>query len=187
MNVTVPYKQIVIPYLESLSETAKITNSVNTIFNKDGKIHGDNTDVFGFQKSLSNNNVDLKNKDVFIFGAGGVVPSIILALTNLNTKKIYLSNRTLKNANLIKDKFNFIEVIEWGKIINCDLFINSTSVGLKNNESLGLNFENIKEKKIFYDVIYNPPKTSFLLEAEKNGSQSYQWKRYVFISSPKSF
>jgi shikimate dehydrogenase len=150
MNVTVPYKQIVIPYLESLSETAKITNSVNTIFYKDGKIHGDNTDVFGFQESLSNKNIDLKNKEVFIFGAGGVVPSIILALTNLNIKKIYLSNRTLKNANLIKDKFNFIEVIEWGKIINCDLFINSTSVGLKNNDNLGLNFENIKEKKIFF-------------------------------------
>jgi shikimate dehydrogenase len=114
MNVTVPYKQTVIPFLESLSETAKITNSVNTILNIDGKIHGDNTDVFGFQESLSKKNIDLKNKDVFIFGAGGVVPSIILALNNLNTKKIYLSNRTLKNANLIKDKFNFIEVIEWG-------------------------------------------------------------------------
>ena len=63
MNVTVPYKQIVIPHLESLSETAKITNSVNTIFNKDGKIHGDNTDIYGFQKSLLNNGVDLKNKD----------------------------------------------------------------------------------------------------------------------------
>ena len=87
MNVTVPYKQIVIPHLESLSETAKITNSVNTIFNKDGKIHGDNTDVFGFQESLSNKNIDLKNKNVFIFGAGGVVPSIILALVNLNIKK----------------------------------------------------------------------------------------------------
>ena len=72
MNVTVPYKQTVIPFLESLSETAKITNSVNTILNIDGKIHGDNTDVFGFQKSLSNNNVDLKNKEVLIFGAGGV-------------------------------------------------------------------------------------------------------------------
>jgi shikimate dehydrogenase len=81
MNVTVPYKQTVIPFLESLSETAKITNSVNTILNIDGKIHGDNTDVFGFQESLSKKNIDLKNKDVFIFGAGGVVPSIILALT----------------------------------------------------------------------------------------------------------
>ncbi len=187
MNVTVPFKQIVIPYLESLSETAKITNSVNTIFNKDGKIHGDNTDVFGFQKSLSSQNINLKNKDVFIFGAGGVVPSIILALTNLNIKKIYLSNRTLKNANLIKDKFNFIEVIEWGKIINCDIFINSTSVGLKNNDSLGLNFENIKEKKIFYDVIYNPLKTSFLLEAEKRGHKVINGRDMFLYQAQKAF
>jgi shikimate dehydrogenase len=187
MNVTVPYKQIVIPHLESLSEIAKITNSVNTIFNKDGKIHGDNTDVFGFQESLSKKNIDLKNKDVFIFGAGGVVPSIILALTNLNIKKIYLSNRTLKNANLIKDKFNFIEVIEWGKIINCDLFINSTSVGLKNNESLGLNFENIKEKKFFYDVIYNPPKTRFLLEAEKKGHKVINGRDMFLYQAQKAF
>jgi shikimate dehydrogenase len=187
MNVTVPYKQIVIPYLESLSETAKITNSVNTILNKDGKIHGDNTDVFGFQESLSSKNIDLKNKDVFIFGAGGVVPSIILALANLNIKKIYLSNRTLKNAILIKDKFNFIEVIEWGKIINCDLFINSTSVGLKSGESLGLNFENIKEKKIFYDVIYNPPKTSFLFEAEKKGHKVINGRDMFLYQAQKAF
>jgi shikimate dehydrogenase len=187
MNVTVPYKQIVIPHLESLSETAKITNSVNTIFNKDGKIHGENTDVFGFQESLSNKNIDLKNKDVFIFGAGGVVPSIVFALTNLNIKKIYLSNRTLKNANLIKDKFNFIEVIEWGKIINCDLFINSTSVGLKNNESLGLNIENFKEKKIFYDVIYNPSKTSFLLEAEKKGHKVINGRDMFLYQAQKAF
>jgi shikimate dehydrogenase len=187
MNVTVPYKQIVIPHLESLSETAKITNSVNTIFNKDGKIHGDNTDVFGFQESLLKKNIDLKNKEVFIFGAGGVVPSIILALTNLNIKKIYLSNRTLKNANLIKDKFNFIEVIKWGKIINCDLFINSTSVGLKNNDNLGLNFENIKEKKIFYDVIYNPPKTNFLLEAEKKGHSVINGRDMFLYQAQKAF
>ena len=187
MNVTVPYKQTVIPFLESLSETAKITNSVNTILNIDGKIHGDNTDVFGFQESLSKKNIDLKNKDAFIFGAGGVVPSIILALINLNIKKIYLSNRTLENANLIKDKFNFIEVIEWGKITNCDLFINSTSVGLKKNESLGLNFENIKEKKIFYDVIYNPHKTSFLLEAEKKGHKIINGRDMFLYQAQKAF
>jgi shikimate dehydrogenase len=142
---------------------------------------------FGFQKSLSNKNIDLKNKDVFIFGAGGVVPSIILALINLNIKKIYLSNRTLKNANLIKDKFNFIEVIEWGKIINCDLFINSTSVGLKSGENLGLNFENIKEIKIFYDVIYNPPMTSFLLEAEKKGHKVINGRDMFLYQAQKAF
>ena len=88
INVTVPYKQTVISFVETLSENAKITNSVNTIFNKNGKIHGDNTDIYGFEKSLLNKKLELKNKKVFIFGAGGVVPSIILALSNLKAKKI---------------------------------------------------------------------------------------------------
>ena len=97
------------------------------------------------------------------------MPSIILALSNLKAKKIYVSNRTLKNADLIKEKFDFIEVVEWGKIIDCDLYINSTSVGLKDGESFDLSFDNLKVNKLFYDVIYNPPKTSFLLNAEKKG------------------
>ena len=88
---------------------------------------------------------------------------------------------------MIKDKFNFIEVIEWGKIINCDLFINSTSVGLINNESLGFNFKNIKEKKIFYDVIYNPHKTSFLLEAEKKGHKIINGRDMFLYQAQKAF
>ena len=114
--------------METLSETAKKTNSVNTIFNKNGKIHGDNTDVYGFEKSIINNEIDLKKKSVFIFGAGGVVPSIIIALLNLDTYKIFISNRTQEKANAIKNKFKFIEVIN-GKVVNCDLYINSTSIG----------------------------------------------------------
>ena len=187
MNVTVPFKQTVIPFLETLSENAKITNSVNTIYNKGGKIHGDNTDILGFEKSLLDRNIELKNKEVFIFGAGGVVPSIISALINLNIKKIYISNRTLKNANLIKDKFNFVEVVEWGEIINCDLYINSTSVGLKNGESLELNLKNLKQRKIFYDVIYNPPKTNFLLEAEKNGHEIINGRNMFLYQAQKAF
>ena len=77
INVTVPFKQAIIPFLETKSEIVKETNSVNTIFNKDGKIYGDNTDVYGFEKSITKNRVDLKNKTVLIFGAGGVVPSIL--------------------------------------------------------------------------------------------------------------
>ena len=62
MNVTVPFKQAVIPFLESQSDVVKKTNSVNTIFNKDGKIYGDNTDVYGFEKSIENNQINLKEK-----------------------------------------------------------------------------------------------------------------------------
>ena len=187
INVTVPYKQTVISFVETLSENAKITNSVNTIFNKNGKIHGDNTDIYGFEKSLLNKKLELKNKKVFIFGAGGVVPSIILALSKLKVKKIYISNRTLKNANLIKEKFDFIEVVEWGKIIDCDLFINSTSVGLKDGESLDLSFDNLKGKKFFYDVIYNPSKTSFLLNAEKKGHEIINGRDMFLYQAQKAF
>ena len=87
INVTVPFKQIVIPFLETLSETALETNSVNTIYNKGGKIHGDNTDVYGFEKSIINNEINLEGKSAFIFGAGGVVPSIVFALLKLKIKK----------------------------------------------------------------------------------------------------
>ena len=187
MNVTVPYKQIVIPHLESLSEIAKITNSVNTIFNKDGKIYGDNTDVYGFEKSILNNQINVEGKSAFILGAGGVVPSIICALLKLKIKKIYISNRTFKNANLIKDKFNFIEIVEWGTFKDSDLLINSTSVGLKTGDNLKLNFNNLGENKIFYDVIYNPSKTNFLLEAEKNGHKFINGRDMFLYQAQKAF
>ena len=187
MNVTVPFKQTVIPFLETLSEISTKTNSVNTIFKKEGKIHGDNTDVYGFEKSILNNKINLEKKSAFIFGAGGVVPSIITALKNLKIQKIYISNRTIENANLIKDKFKFVEVIEWGKIEDCDLFINSTSVGLKKDDNLGLNFDNLKKGKIFYDVIYNPIKTNFLIEAEKKGHKIINGMNMFLYQAQKAF
>jgi len=187
INVTVPFKQTVIPFLETLSDTATKTNSVNTIFIKNGKIHGDNTDVYGFEKSILNNNINLKNKSALIFGAGGVVSSIILALLTLKIEKIYISNRTIEKAHLIKDRFNSIEVVEWGNIKNCDLFINSTSVGLKTNDHLGLNFNDLKGSKIFYDVIYNPVKTNFLLDAEKNGHMIINGRDMFLYQAQKAF
>ena len=167
MNVTVPFKQTVLPFLETKSEIAEKTNSVNTIFNKNGKIHGDNTDVFGFEQSIIKNKLDLKNKTVLIFGAGGVVPSLICGLRNLNVGQIFVSNRTLENAKKLKQIFNFIKIIEWGKVEDCDLYINSTSVGLRDGEKFDFDFKSLVGDKTFYDVIYNPSKTSFLQEAEK--------------------
>ena len=187
MNVTVPFKQSVIPFLETQSELVKKTNSVNTIYNKNGKIHGENTDVYGFEKSIIKNEINIKDKTVLIFGSGGVVPSIISALQQLEVKKIYLSNRTYKNAESIKKKFNFIDIIEWGKIINCDLLINSTSVGLKKNDKFEINFSNLSGRKIFYDVIYNPVRTEFLLEAEKSGHEIINGRDMFLYQAQKAF
>ena len=105
INVTVPFKKFVIPFLDQLTPVAKQVQSVNTIFKKDNKVVGDNTDIGGFEKSLKYINYDLKNKNVFILGAGGVVPSIILALKKLGVDKIILSNRTKKKADDLKKKY----------------------------------------------------------------------------------
>ena len=112
---------------------------------------------------------------------------LISALINLKVQKIFVSNRTFEKAESLKKKFNFIEIIDWGKTENCDLYINSTSVGLKEDDNLGLDFNNLEKKKIFYDVIYNPPKTSFLSVAEKNGHKIINGRDMFLYQAQKAF
>ena len=187
INITVPFKQAVIPFLETRSEVVTKTNSVNTVLYRDGKIHGENTDVYGFEKSITNKNINLEGKSALIFGAGGVVSSIIFALVNLKIKKIFISNRTLENAKNIKNRFSFVEIIKWGEIENCDLIINSTSVGLKVDDKFELDLDKFKKNKIFYDVIYNPSKTNFLQEAEKRGHEIINGRDMFLFQAQKAF
>ena len=96
INITVPYKQKIIPFLDELSELSEKTNSVNTVYKKDNKVIGENTDVFGFIESTKHQSINLKNKTALILGGGGVVPSIISALEKLSIEKIFLMNRTFE-------------------------------------------------------------------------------------------
>ena len=113
LNVTVPFKNTIIPYLDILSGNALRTQSVNTVsFNK-GNLVGDNTDIDGFELSIKKINYDVSDKIVLILGAGGVVPSIICALQKMNTSKILLSNRTKKKADHLKELFKEIDIVEW--------------------------------------------------------------------------
>jgi shikimate dehydrogenase len=187
MNVTVPFKKKVIPFIEKLSETAKETTSVNTIFKKENMIYGDNTDVQGFELSLKCENFELTDKNAFILGAGGVVPSIIKALKNLGLKKIFLSNRTKKNSDYILKLFPEIILIEWGQIPDFDIVINATSLGLKKDDYINLDFKKINESKIFYDLIYNPSVTNFLDQAKKSGHKIINGKMMLLFQAQKAF
>jgi len=171
INVTVPFKKSVIPFLDELTLIAKEAQSVNTIFKKGNKIIGDNTDIGGFEYGLKHINYDVKNKKVFVLGAGGVVPSIILALKKLGAFKICLSNRTKEKAEDLKKIYKDLEVINWGQCTDFDMTINATSLGLKKNDQIELDFSKIKSGKLFYDVIYNPYKTNFLLKGEELGNK----------------
>ncbi len=169
LNVTVPFKSDVIPFLDELSEESRITQSVNTIYMHDKKLIGHNTDIKGFELSLMETQFELKNKSILILGAGGVVPSIIYALEKLGVSKIIISNRTKQKAENLKKNFSNINVVDWGDQPEFDMIINATSLGLSNEDNLGLNFNNIHKEKLFYDVIYNPKETNFLRTGKNLG------------------
>ena len=177
INVTVPFKNKVIKYLDKLSLEVEKTDSVNTIYKNGNEIIGHNTDVAGFELGLRHSKISVLHKSALILGAGGVVPSIVYSLMGMGCKKIFLSNRTIEKAENIKKKFNEIEILKWGEIPNFDIVINATSVGLK-GDSLDLEF-NVKDK-IFYDVIYNPKETQFLIKAKQKGNK-IENGRFMFV------
>ena len=171
INVTVPFKKKVISFLDRLSLEANKTQSVNTIYLKDDKIVGHNTDIKGFELSIKNLKYNIVGKKVMILGAGGVVPSIILALNNMRASEIIISNRNKKKAEELKNLFKNLKIVDWGEIPKFDIIINATSVGLNKNDEMNLDFSNVGRDKLFYDVIYNLKETNFLKTGKKLGNE----------------
>ena len=187
INVTVPYKKAVIPFLDQLSPEAKDAQSVNTIYLQNGITIGHNTDIAGFELALRYIKYDINNKRVLILGAGGVVPSIILALKRLKCSKIILSNRTKKKAEDLKKIFKEIEIVNWGEAIEFDMIINATSLGLKRSDQIKLNYIDLGPDKFFYDVIYNPKETNFLKKAKMFGNRSENGKMMFIYQAHQAF
>ena len=149
INVTIPFKKAVIPFLDHLSVESENTQSVNTIYLDNDKIVGHNTDIEGFELSIQDLRLDMNNKKVLILGAGGVAPSIIFALNRMKVPEITLSNRTKSKADKLKDQFKNINVVEWGEVPNFDIIINATSLGLKNDDKINLDEFKIGKNKLF--------------------------------------
>ena len=189
VNITVPFKKLIIPFLDKLDFSAEETQSVNTLFKINNKIVGYNTDRNGFWDTIKNfypttkdsrKSPPLEGKRIFILGAGGVTSSIISALKNGGANNIILSNRTKEKANELKKLFPELEVLDWGKRPSiCDIVINTTSVGLTNDEKINIDFSDCggDKHKLFYDLIYNPKETSFLKEARVRGNNTMNGQR----------
>ena len=187
INITVPFKQLIIPFVDELSSEAEESQSVNTIFKENNKVLGHNTDVSGFELAIRKNGYNIKDKKVFILGAGGVVPSIILALRKMGAAKIILSNRTESKAEKIKKTFSDLEIVNWGEVPEFNMIINATSLGLNKDDEIKLNYADIGQNKLFYDVIYNPSQTKFLLNAKKFGNQIENGKMMFIYQAHQSF
>jgi len=198
VNVTVPFKKLIIPFLDKLDFSAEETQSVNTLFKANNKIVGYNTDSAGFVDTIrevyprrndSMMPLPLKGKYIFILGAGGVTSSIISALKSEGADNIILSNRTKEKANELKKQFPELEVLDWGKRPSIsNIVINTTSVGLTKDEELKIDFsdydKNLHKNFLFYDLIYNPKETLFLKKAKLRGNKTMNGQM-MFLNQAK--
>tara|TARA_B100001029_G_C14953341_1_gene390123 strand:+ start:135 stop:932 length:798 start_codon:yes stop_codon:yes gene_type:complete len=187
INVTVPFKKSVIPYMDQLSPEAESTQSVNTIYLNNGKIIGHNTDIAGFELSIKKIKYDVTDKKVLILGAGGVVPSIIFALYKMKASKIIISNRTKEKAENLKNLFKDLVINDWGKLSDFDMIINATSIGLNKDDKIDLDLSKIGSNKFFYDVIYNPDKTYFLKLGDSLGNRIENGKMMFIYQAHQAF
>ncbi|MCF0237874.1 MAG: hypothetical protein HUK24_04675 [Sphaerochaetaceae bacterium] len=169
INVTIPYKEVVMPYVDVISPEAKSIGSINTVVNKKGTLYGYNTDAKGMEALFKHKGVEVKNKNVAILGTGGTAKTAKTVVTNLGAKNIYVFSREAKEGVLtysyLMENKAFGEQIQ--VIVNttpCGMFpkVNTQAVNL----SLFPNLEGI------IDVVYNPLRTNLVQEGEKKGIPS---------------
>lgn len=162
-NVTIPYKETVIPFCDKLSEAAKKIKAVNTIYMKDGLVYGDNTDYYGVIRLFEFYHIKPKTKAVYILGSGGAAKATAYALKELGYLPVVVSRDKEKH------KPHFQTVIDYDQFYQIDkypLVINTTPVGMYPNVNDCPLPPNISKKvEIAVDLIYNPKKTQFMKDA----------------------
>tara|TARA_X000001036_G_scaffold100522_1_gene93826 strand:- start:350 stop:1174 length:825 start_codon:yes stop_codon:yes gene_type:complete len=192
INITLPYKQKVIPFVDQLVNDAKSTNSVNTIYLDDtNTLIGENTDVFGLQAAYLKEITNIENKKALIIGAGGVAPSVIFSLKKSKTREITIINRTPEKSIFLKKKFSFLNILEWKsieqEISKFDIIINATSLGLKGGNDFEFDFDNTKDNLIYIDTIYNPLETKTLKFLKDKKIKTFNGLDMFIYQGQKSF
>lgn len=165
LNVTIPYKESIIPFLDELSADANAIGAVNTISFENGRTIGHNTDAFGFQQSIKPF-LDNRHERAMILGTGGASKAIAHVLTNIGVDVIFIS-RNPEDEN----QFSYEDINE--NMVNaCKMIVNCTPVGTFPNVELKPDFptEFITADHFVVDLIYNPEKTRLLREAEAKGA-----------------
>ncbi len=179
INVTIPHKHSVMPFLDRIDKAAKTIGAVNTIVNKNGFLIGHNTDYLGFIASLKKHRVNLKNKNVVMLGAGGAAHAVGYAINLSRPKSFYIYNidtpmikRLVKKLKLKNVKTgDIIKTKEKDKILaNADFIVNATSVGM-HDSNVPYKLGTLKKGCVVYDLIYNPPLTKFLKHARSRGAR----------------
>ncbi|MFZ9181421.1 MAG: shikimate dehydrogenase [Rickettsiales bacterium] len=182
-NITIPFKEKILNLCNHLSSSARNIGAANTIkIMENGKIFGHNSDAFGFLNNLFRScpTYNFYNTTNLIIGAGGASRAVLYALINQKVKHIFIANRSHENAKKLIDDFQnlanknnvILEYIDFKDINSIypklDLMVNTSSMGMKNQEPLNIDLSNINHNCIIYDIVYNPLFTNLILQAKKH-------------------
>ncbi len=163
VNVTIPYKEKVIPYLDFISDKAKRIGAVNTVVNKDGKLYGYNTDYMGMKSLILKNNIELKCKKALIMGNGGTAKTGHCVLADLGASPIIHVGREGDGADVLYE-----DVVELHS--DADFILNTTPVGMfPKNEGKIIDIKLFPKLMGLIDVVYNPLRTNIVLDAMEMG------------------
>lgn len=162
-NVTVPHKERIIRHLDSVSADAKATGAVNTLVPRRGGLHGENTDVIGFQRALAEAGVDVAGRRILLLGAGGAARAVLTALRQGKAESVTIANRTPRRATQLAQSFKaprfrcevatLSEIATGEGAARFDLVVNSTSLGLSGEPFLALPFAAYSTSTVFYELI----------------------------------
>lgn len=183
INLTMPHKIKVLPYLDELSPAAEIIGAVNTVIQKEGKLFGENTDGKGFVTALKNSGETLDKKNVTILGAGGAARAIAVECALNGVAHINIINRSIEKgeelASLIQMKTDSsAKYLNWKNNMaipsDTDILINATSIGFSPNvtDKPDIDYTSITPEMCVCDVIFNPAETIFLKSAAENGAKT---------------
>ena len=183
LNVTIPYKTEIIPFLDDLTEECREINACNCIAIKDGKWTGYNTDVIGFEKSFTPF-IKPEHKKALVLGDGGAAGAVKFVLKKLKIPFLTVSRKTNAGASFLK-----YEDIDLKLIRHYNIIINTTPLGVfpEINEAPALPYEFIDQSNYLYDLIYNPSKTLFLLKGEEKGATIENGANMLVLQAEESW
>lgn len=182
VNVTMPYKSIVAPYLNEIDGTARIAESVNTIVNNKGKLEGYSTDGEGFLRAAAEEGVSPEDAKVFIVGAGGAARAIAAAISKAGAARVDICCRDADAAKKIEDTIRQVKKIGYSavkfdgrsvdRLAEADIVINATPLGKENYDELTFLVDGLQPRHFVADLSTVPPLSAFLVAAQKRGCKA---------------
>ncbi|MEE0946660.1 MAG: shikimate kinase [Acutalibacteraceae bacterium] len=163
INVTIPYKSSVIPYLDFIDDIAKQIGAVNTVVNKNGKLYGFNTDFFGLKALIEKNNVQIKNKKVLVLGSGGTSKTANAVAKSLGADSVYTVSRKESDGCITYEDV-------YSEHTDAQIIINTTPCGMfPNIKELAIDIEKLSGLEAVIDVVYNPLCSELVVKAKEKG------------------